>query len=368
MLDLARQHAPLRVELERAFAEVLTSSQFILGAEVDRFERSVAAYLGVQHAIGVSSGTDALLMALMAVGVGPGDEVVTTPFSFFATVESILRVGARPRFVDVDPATLNLDVSLVEEALTDRTRAILPVHLYGNPMQLDGLIRLAESRGIPVIEDAAQAFGSRIGDRATGTRGALGCFSFFPTKILGALGDAGLVVTNDSSLAERCCRLRQHGAEHRGEHLEVGGNFRLDAIQAAVLSAKLPRVDEWIGVRRVHAAAYDAALGGIPGLQMLRRSEGWNGSVYTVRVLDGRRDALRSELAKRSIETAVYYGQLLHLQPALEHVGPGPGSFPEGCRAVAEALSLPVFAEMAVSQRNQVIDAARAFFGVGAVA
>jgi dTDP-4-amino-4,6-dideoxygalactose transaminase len=362
MVDLGPQHAALRPELEQAFGEVLTSSQFVLGAEVERFEGAAAAYLGARHAVGVSSGTDALLVALMALGVGPGDEVVTTPFSFFATVGSILRLGARPRFVDVDPATLNLDVARIEEAITERTRAVVPVHLYGNPARLDAIAAVTARHGIPVVEDAAQAFGARYGDRAAGTWGKLGCFSFFPTKILGALGDAGLVVTDDGNLAARCRRLRQHGAERRGEYVEVGGNFRLDAMQAAALRVKLRHAGEWIAARRAHGAAYDAAFHGLSGLEALARGEGWNGSIYVVRVLGGRREALRTHLGERGVETAVYYDRPLHLQPVLAHLGIGPGAFPESERAAGEVLSLPIFSDMTAAQRDLVIDATRAFF------
>jgi dTDP-4-amino-4,6-dideoxygalactose transaminase len=361
--DLAAQHRPLEDELARAVRETLATGQLILGPEVERFERAVAATLGGRHAVGVSSGTDALLVALLALGVGPNDEVVTTPFSFFATVESIVRVGARPVFADIEPGTLNLDPVSTEAVIGDRTRAVVPVHLFGTPARLDALTQIAARRGLSVVEDAAQAFGSRYRGRSAGTWGACGCFSFFPAKLLGAAGDAGLVITDDDALAERCLRLRQHGAVRRGEHVDIGGNFRMDAVQAAVLSVKLAHVERWTQRRRAIAAAYDAAFRQLAGLRQIERGDGWNGSIYTVRVLEGRRDALRGHLADRGIETAVYYERPLHLQPALGFLGLGPGSLPESERAAVEVLSLPLYAELSDAARDHVAESVCTFFG-----
>lgn len=361
-VDLAVQHAALADEIGDAVERVLRSSRFVLGPEVERFERAAADFLGARYAVGVSSGTDALLVALTSIGVGPGDEVLTTPFSFFATVEAILRTGAQPHFVDIDPRTLNIDETRVAAAIADRTRAIVPVHLYGSPVRLDTLRDVAERRGVPIVEDAAQSFGARYASRAAGTWGRLGCFSFFPAKVLGAIGDGGLIVTDDERLAARCRRLRAHGRERGGEHVEIGGNFRLDAVHAAVLSVKLGLVEGWIRARRAHAAVYDAALGDLTGLAPVERGEGWNGAVYTVRVVEGRRDACRAHLAAAGVETAVYYERPLHLQPALSHLGLKAGSFPESERAALEVLSLPVFPEMSGQQRDHVVETVKGFF------
>ena len=360
MVDLAAQHAPLSSAFEKAFRRVLDSSRFILGPEVIALENEAAAYLGAEHAIGVSSGSDALLIALTALGVGSGDEVITTPFTFFATVEAILRLGARPRFVDVDPRTLQLDVGLVLDAISPRTRAIVPVHLYGTPVKLDELARVAAQNQVPIVEDAAQSFGSRYGGRSVGTWGACGCFSFFPTKVFGALGDGGLVVTNDEELASKCRRLRQHGVEKKGEHTEVGGNFRLDAMQAAMLRVKLPLLDTWIGQRRAHAAEYDAGFEGVASIGIVSRGEGWNGAIYTMRIRHGLRDALRRQLQSDGIESAVYYPMPLHLQPVV-HAGMPAHAMPVSEEASAEVLSVPLYPELGSDQRGAVIDAVRAF-------
>jgi dTDP-4-amino-4,6-dideoxygalactose transaminase len=363
LADLAEQHRRLAPELEAVFGRVLRSSRFILGSEVERFEAAAAKFLDVRHAVGVSSGTDALLVALTAAGVRPGDDVVTTPFTFIATAEAILRLGARPRFADVDPATLSLEAARVAEVVSERTRAIVAVHLYGSVDRIDALQELASRNGVSLIEDAAQAFGSRHAGRAAGTWGSVGCFSFFPAKVLGALGDAGLVVTNDESLASRCRLLRQHGSNGRDEYAELGGNFRLDALQAAVLATKLGYVGEWIRLRRAHALSYDEALGDLPGLELLQRGDEWNGAIYTMRVRDGRRDALREHLRERGIETALYYARPLHLQPVLERFGFVRGAFPVSERAAEEVLSLPVHAEMSDAQVIHVIEGVRTFFG-----
>jgi dTDP-4-amino-4,6-dideoxygalactose transaminase len=363
-VDLRSQTESLGDALRDAVVRVVDSGVYVLGEEVASFEAAAARYLGVRHAVGVSSGSDALLMALVASGIGRGDEVITSPFSFFATAESIIRSGAVPRFVDIDPETLNLDVGQVESAIGARTRAVLPVHLFGVPADVERLDSICRARGLALVEDAAQAFGSRARGRPVGTGGASGCFSFFPTKVLGALGDGGLVVTNDDVIAERCRRLREHGAARRGEHVELGGNYRLDALQAAVLSAKLARVDEWITSRRRHAAAYDAAFSGLEGVEVPRRGplEDWNSAVYTIRVRHGRRDELRERLRERRVETAVYYERALHFQPALSFLGNRAGSFPDAEKATAEVLSLPVFPEMTDAQLEWVIDGVRDFF------
>lgn len=363
LIDLQRQHARVAADVERAAADVVRSQRFVLGPAVERFERAAAAFIGVEYAVGVSSGSDALVCALLAAGVGAGDEVVTTAFSFFATAEAIVRVGASPRFADVSPGTLNLDVEAAARAVGPRTRAIVAVDLYGQPAELDALSKLASSRGIALIEDAAQAFGARCRGRRAGAWGVLGCFSFFPSKPLGGWGDGGLVVTSDAALAQRCRLIRSHGATARHEHALVGGNFRLDALQAAVLGVKLAHVEEWMAQRREHAAAYTCAFADVPWLETPRVAAGaepaW--ALYTVRVKSGRRDALARHLAERGIESAVHYPKPLTLQPALASLGVEPGACPEAGRAAGEVLSLPLFAELTPEEREVVIDAVREF-------
>jgi dTDP-4-amino-4,6-dideoxygalactose transaminase len=364
-VDLRAQNLDLSTELVSAFERVLASAAFVLGAEVADFERRAAAHLGVSHAVGVSSGTDALLVALMAFGVGPGDEVITTPLSFVSTAEAVLRVGATLKFVDVTPTALTLDPERVEAAVTARTRAIIPVHLYGRMAPMDVLSDIADRRRLLLLEDAAQAYGSRFGGRSAGSWGRAGCFSFFPSKILGAAGDAGLVVTNDDELAGRLRRLRQHGSEGEGRYGALGGNFRIDALQAALLSAKMRHVERWILERREHTLAYDVAFGGIPALSPVGGStaEGWNAAIYTLRVREGRRDELRRFLADRGVETRVYYDPPLHLQPVFTPHARGSGTLPVSERAAGEVLSLPLYPELRRDEREHVIATVRAFFG-----
>jgi dTDP-4-amino-4,6-dideoxygalactose transaminase len=362
MADLAAQHRSLLPELEDAMRRVVASSRFILGEEVECFEAAAAEYLGVPHAIGVSSGTDALLMALTALGIGPGDEVITTPFTFVAPAECIARLGARPGFVDINPETLCVDVNQVEAAITPRTRAVMPVHLYGSAADVSGLATLCDARGIALVEDAAQAFGTHAAGRRAGAWGAFGCFSFFPGKVLGALGDAGLIVTSDDALAKRCRRLRQHGSERHGPpHLDIGGNHRLDALQAAFLRVKLPHVDAFVNKRRSHGRRYDAGLSGVGGLTPVSRSSGWNGAVYAVRVRDGRRDALRALLQASDIETAVYYPTPLHLEAAFARVGLVHGALSESERAADEILALPIHSELETTDVDRVVAEVRSF-------
>jgi dTDP-4-amino-4,6-dideoxygalactose transaminase len=364
MCDLGPEGAEVEGAVRDALERVLASRQFVLGPEVEAFEAQVAGLLGVRHAVGVSSGSDALLAALLALGIGPGDEVITTPFSFFATVECILRVGATPRFADVNPGTLNLDPEAAAQAVGPRTRAILVVHLYGRPAALEPFAALCERRGLALVEDAAQAFGVRHAGRAVGSWGRLGCFSFFPAKPLGAFGDAGLVVTGDDALAERVRALRVHGAVRRNEHRWVGGNFRLDALQAAVLGAKLPGFDRRLAERQASARRYDAGLQGVAGLEVV--SPGTDAergaAVYTVRA-PGRRDALRAHLGRAGIDSAVYYPIPLHRQAALGPAMEEAGAFPVAERAAAEVLSLPLYSGMAPGDVDGIIEQVRGFFG-----
>ena len=360
LLDLRAQFAPIRDEILAAIARVCDSQQFILGAEVDAFEREIASLLDVRHAIGVSSGTDALLAALMALDVGPGDEVVTSPYSFFATAGCIARLGARPVFVDIDPATFNIDVERIERALTPRTRAIMPVHLFGQCAELAPLVDLAGRRGVPIVEDAAQSIGATYHGRAAGAFGAFGCFSFFPSKNLGAFGEGGLITTNDDQLATRVRLLRNHGAERQYFHRTVGGNFRLDAIQAAVLRVKLPYLSGWSAARQRNAARYRELLAasrvasrvGLP-VEAPDRTHIYN--QFVVRV--PRRDAAREGLQARGVGTAVYYPVPLHLQDCFADLGHHAGEFPHAEAAARETLALPIFGELTSAQQAHVVRA-----------
>lgn len=364
MLDLKAQHRSVSGRVAGLVEQVIEDQRFILGPMVERFENAAASFLGARHAVGVSSGSDALVVALLALGVAPGSEVITTPFSFFATVEAILRVGAVPRLVDIGPTHFDLDPAAVEAAFSDTTAAVVVAHLYGHPARIDALVEVAARRGVPVVEDAAQAFGARLHGRCAGTFGALGCFSFQPTKPLGAWGDAGLVVTNDAELAARCRSIRSHGAVAKHEHAYVGGNYRLDAIQAAVLLAKLDALEDWLEARRRHILAYNDALAGVSGLGLPIWAPGArpSGALYTVRVAEDRRDALAAFLASRGIETAVHYPTPFHHQRALA----GRVLFdalPEAERAAREVLSLPLYPELTGEMRQAVVDAVLEFFG-----
>ena len=352
-LDLRREG--LDQELIAAFTRVLESGRYILGPEVEAFEQEMADYLGAAHAIGVSSGTDALLVALMALDVGPGDEVIVPTYTFFATAGAVSRLGATPVFVDVEEDGFNLDPSAVAARVGPRTTAIVPVHLFGRPARMAPL----RSLGVPLVEDAAQSLGATIDGAPSGTLGALGCFSFFPSKNLGGFGDGGLVSTNDAALAARVRRLRAHGAEPKYVHAEIGGNFRLDTLQAALLRVKLPHLGRALARRRAHAAAYAAALEGVPGL--IRPSDdpghGWN--QYVVRILDGRRAVVQRALAQRGIATAVYYPAPLHVQACFASLGHARGDFPIAERLAEETLALPIFPELTEAERAEVVTALR---------
>ncbi len=367
ILDITAQNKALEAEITAAMARVVESGRFILGPEVERFEAAVCARLGVRHAIAVSSGSDALVCALHALDVGPEHEVITTPFSFFATVEAILRVGARPRFVDVCEDTLELDPEQVDSALSERTRAILGVELYGEPGRVERLAEVAARHGLPLVEDAAQAFGARFRGRAVGSFGALGCFSFQPTKPLGAFGDAGMVVASDDGLAERCRQIRSHGATAKHRHALIGGNYRMDALQAAILNVKLPQLEEYLRLRAHHALAYDQELRELDGLTTPRRVNDSTPSysVYTVRVRDGRRNELAKALDAAGIDTAIHYPVPLHRQPALLDRGLGlpAGSLPVVEGAAEEVLAVPIYPELAVADRRRITGVVRRFFG-----
>ena len=362
LLDLSAQNQALEGALCAAFQRVLSSNQYILGPEVERFEAQLSAQFGFRHAIAVSSGTDALLLALMALGIGPGDEVVSSPFSFFATAGCIARVGARPVFVDIDPITFNLDVTRAEAAITERTKALLPVHLFGQTADLSALQRLSHRYGIPLIEDAAQALGASHHGAPAGSVGTFGCFSFFPSKNLSGFGDGGLLVSSDAALAERARMMRAHGAKPKYQHQLLGGNFRLDALQAALLSVKLPQLDSYVAARRKNAAFYDQRLAALAHVGVITplAEPGHVYNQYVIRT--PRRDALRAALTEARIGTEVYYPRCLHEQPCFAELGYHRGDFVEAERAASEVLALPVFPELRADQREHVVSAIERFF------
>ncbi len=364
LLDFSRQHAPLRNGLDVAYDRVISSGQFIFGPEVDAFEREIAEYLEVPHAVSMSSGTDALLVAMMALGIGPGDEVLCPAFTFFGTAGAVVRLGATPVWVDVLPDTFNIDLADAARKTGPATKAIIPVHLFGQPCDMDCLAALAKEHGLHVVEDAAQAVGARYGGKRVGSFGISGVFSFYPTKNLGAFGDAGLLVTTDSALAERAKHLRNHGMHPKYHHGIVGGNFRMDALQAALLRVKLPHLDSFHASRRAHAAFYNAALSGIDGLALPTVHGGmesvWN--QYTLRVGGERRDALRGFLAEAGIGSEVYYPVPLHEQPCFAGTGRGGESVPVCAALAREVLSIPVFPELTDRERAEVVGAVRRFF------
>ena len=356
LLDLEAQYRPIRDQVLAAITRVCDSQRFILGAEVDALERELARAIGVDHAITVSSGTDAILAVLMALGVGPGDEVITPTFSFFATAGCVARVGATPVFVDIDPVTYNADPDAVSRAITPKTKAIIPVHLYGQMADMPAL--LAAAGGVPVIEDACQAIGADHRGRQAGTIGAAGCFSFFPSKNLGAFGDGGLVTTHDADLAHEIRLLRNHGAEPKYFHKRIGGNFRMDALQAAVLRVKLPYLHEWTNARRRNARRYDelfAAAGLADRLVLPTETPGYRHifNQYVVRVTD--RDRVRSYLAEHGIGTEIYYPVPFHLQECFASSGHRRGDFPHAEAAADSTIALPIYGELTREQQEAVV-------------
>ncbi len=358
LLDLTAQWTQVRDETLAAITRVCDSQRFILGPEVEALERELATTIEVRHAIGVSSGTDALLVALMALGVGPGDEVVTSTYSFFATAGSIVRTGARPVLVDIDPVSCNLDIPAVEAAITPRTKAIMPVHLYGQCADMDALAAVASRAGVPLVEDAAQAIGSRCGGRQAGSMGLAGCFSFFPSKNLGAFGDAGLVTTNDDAFAERVRLLRTHGAERQYHHRVVGGNFRIDALQAAVLRVKAPRLAAWTDARRRNADRYRELFGqaGLDGRVRLPVEGPGHHHVYNQFVVHvPHRDRVKTLLAEHQVGTAVYYPVPFHLQECFAALGYERGAFPHAEAAASQTLALPIYGELTEAQLSHVV-------------
>ena len=362
LLDLRRQNLPLEEELLEAFRRVVRSGQFILGPEVERFEAEAAAMAGARYGIGVSSGTDAILVALMALGIGPGDEVICPSFTFFATAGCVARLGARPVFADSCAECFNIDPAGIERLIGPRTRAIIPVHLFGQAADMEPILAVARQHGLAVIEDAAQAFGAEYRGKPVGALGDFGTVSFFPTKNLGALGEAGLVVTNDAALAEKARLLRNHGMQPRYYHSRIGGNFRLDAVQAALLAVKLPHLMEYTEGRQRHACLYQSALGGLRGVvtPVTHPDRDHIVNQYTVRVSGGARDGLRRHLEERGIASEIYYPVPLHRQECFRGFGPH-AALPVAEALAEEVLSLPVFPEMTEEEQNAVVEAIREF-------
>jgi dTDP-4-amino-4,6-dideoxygalactose transaminase len=360
LLDLDAQYRPLRADILAAITRVCDSQRFIMGPEVEALERELEASLDVRHAVAVSSGTDALLAALMALGIGPGDEVVTSTYSFFATAGCVARVGATPVLVDIDPATFNLDPAAVRSATTARTRAIIPVHLFGLCADMDPIMDVARQHGVPVIEDAAQAIGATYKGRQAGSIGAAGCFSFFPSKNLGAFGDAGLVTTNDAALAKELRLVRNHGAEPKYFHKRIGANFRLDALQAAVLRVKLPHLPQWTAMRQANAARYDALIADAGLADRITRPSAPADrrhifNQYIVRVPE--RDRVRACLADRGIGTEIYYPVPFHLQECFASLGYRAGAFPHAEAAANSTIALPIYGELTPDQQASVVGA-----------
>lgn len=366
LLDLQAQHEPIREEVLDAILPLIDAQRFILGEPVEKLERAVAEYCGTAHAVGCANGTDALFLALLALGVGPGDEVLTVPFTFFATAGAIARTGATPVFVDIDPVTFNMDPARLEEALRlhPRTKAILPVHLYGACADMDAILALAAPRGIPVVEDAAQAIGAQHRGRRAGSMGAAGCFSFFPSKNLGGYGDGGILTTDDGALAERLKALRVHGSREKYIHEWIGINSRLDALQAAVLLVKLKHLDGWTEGRRANAAHYRERLAGLSLPIVLPREAGHTTRhVYNQYVIRcERRDELRAFLAQENIGTEVYYPLPLHLQKCFANLGGRQGDYPVSEACCKDVLAMPVFAELTAGQIDRVCDALERFY------
>lgn len=365
LCDLRAQHDNIRDELRAAIDEVVDGQAYIMGPQVAELERQVAKYSGAQHAIGVSSGSDALLLSLLALDVGPGHEVITTPFTFFATVGAIVRLGARPVFVDVDPISYNLNPHAIQAAITPRTKAIIPVHLFGQTADMDPVLKVAKERGVAVVEDAAQAIGARYKGRMAGAMADVGCYSFFPSKNLGGMGDGGMVVTSDAKLADKMRMLRTHGAKKKYFHALVGGNFRLDTMQAAVLLVKLRYLDEWNDARRQNAARYVEMItgAGLDGMELPREMPGCHHVYNQFIVRSTRRDRVLEVFKQRQIGSAVYYPWPMHLQECFKNLGHKEGDFPEAERACRETCALPMFPELAVEQQEAVVQALGEVFG-----
>ena len=361
LLDLQAQFATVEDELISAVTHVIKSQVCVGGPHVAELEKSIAAACKARFAVGVSSGTDAILASLMSLGIGPGDEVITTPFTFFATVGCIARVGATPVFVDIDPQTFNIDPAEIEPAITDKTKAILPVHLFGQMAEMDPILAMAKKHNLSVIEDAAQAIGSSYQNQKAGSIGTIGCFSFYPTKNLGGIGDGGMVTTNDAALHTKLLQMRNHGDVSRYEHEFVGGNFRLDAVQAAALLVKLPHLDSWAQARRDNAAFYDQHLKDSPVQTPYIDADCF--SVYNQYCIRApRRAELQAHLAQQRIGCAVYYPICMHQQKCFAHLGYQEGDFPQAEKATRDILALPIYPELTTDMLQMVVDAILSFY------
>ncbi len=362
LVDLTAQYHSIKEEIDAAIHATLESGHFILGPAVLKFEESIAAYLGVEHAIGLASGTDALVLALRALDIGAGDEVIVPAYTFFATAGTVMSLGAMPTFVDIDPVTYEMDVAQIEARITPKTKAIIPVHLYGHPANMDPILELARSHGLKVIEDNAQAFGATYRGKKTGSLGDIGCLSFFPTKNLGAFGDGGMVVTNNPALADRMRMLRTHGWKKKYYSEEVGYNSRLDALQAAILQAKLPHVDSWNEKRRAIAQRYSEQLTRL-GITTPVECD-WGKHVYHLYIIrSDRRDELQAFLKQKGIASEVYYPLPPHLSTPCRKLGYREGDFPHAERASRETVALPLYPELTQKQQEEVIAAVREFVG-----
>jgi dTDP-4-amino-4,6-dideoxygalactose transaminase len=360
LVDLTAQYHSIKDEIDAAVSATLESGHFILGPAVSTFEQNVAAYLGVEHAIGLASGTDALVLALRALDIGPGDEVLVPAYTFFATAGTVMSVGAKPVFVDVDPEIYQIDVRLIKDRITSRTKAIIPVHLYGHPAEMDPILEIAKAHHLKVIEDNAQGFGAEYKGKKTGSLSDIACLSFFPTKNLGAYGDGGMAVTNDTALAERMRKLRTHGWKRKYFSEELGYNSRLDALQAAILQAKLPHVDEWNEKRRELADVYTERLASLRIGVPVERA--WGKHVYHLYIIrTPRRDDLQAFLKKEGVASEVYYPLPPHLAQPCQKLGFKAGDFPEAERASQETLALPLYPELSEEQQEHVIAAVGKF-------
>jgi dTDP-4-amino-4,6-dideoxygalactose transaminase len=360
LLDLKAQFRSIEKEIRAAIERVLDTQHFIMGPEVTGLESEVAAFVGCAHGIGVSSGTDAILCALMALGVGPGDEVIVPTFTFFSTAGCVSRLRAKPVFADIEPDTYNIDVKTLPQLITKKTKAIMPVHLFGACADMDAIMDMVKGTNIAVIEDAAQALSSKYKGKRAGSLGHIGCFSFFPSKNLGGFGDGGMITTNDADLAEKCRLIRTHGSKPKYYHKMVGANFRLDAIQAAVLRAKLPRLDAWSAARRRNAAKYDKLLAGGPVKTPVVRE--FNEMIYNQYcVRSTKRDALQQHLKQKEIGTEIYYPVPLHVQECFADLGYKPGSLPVSEEAAKQVLALPIYPELTGEQIKYVAESIRAF-------
>ena len=364
LVDLKAQYKPIEDEINEAIQEVIHSGQFILGSEVEAFESEVAAYCGTKYAAGVASGTDALQLALLACGIKPGDEVITTPFTFIATAETIAKCGATPVFTDIDPKTYNIDPAKLESKINNKTKAILPVHLYGQPADMSPVLELAQKYNLKVIEDCAQALGAEYRGRKVGSLGDAGCLSFFPSKVLGAYGDGGMVITNAPDVAERAKMLSNHGCKEKYYHLIPGFNSRLDSLQAAILRVKLRHLNEWIELRRQKASVYCQLLERIDEIEppYVAPYSSHIFNYYTIRLNSRlRRDKLKEFLGSQGIATAIYYPLSLHLQEVYKPLNYKPGDFPQSERAQEELLSLPMYPELEDQQIEEMVGLIKVF-------